>query len=143
MQNNKFLEDFATVMTSAVNAAFDARRQFEEDMKRFAAQSMQQFGFVAREEFDVVKDMAARARKENEALKAQVEVLAKKAAAAQKTAAPQAAQEAPKTVTPKVAHETPKAHNAKVEADSTRKKPVIAAKAPFRKTTHKSTHKKA
>src|SRR5690606_34440603 len=81
MQNNKFLDDITRVMTSAVNTVFDSQKHFSDSLKHHAERTMSGFGFVTREEFDVAKEMAVKARRENEALKARLAELEKKISA--------------------------------------------------------------
>jgi BMFP domain-containing protein YqiC len=50
-------------------------------MRERAKEAFGGFDFVSREEFDAVKDLAARAREEVEALKARIEALEKAARA--------------------------------------------------------------
>jgi len=72
---NPFIADFVKLMNSAAGTPAgvgrDARHSARERFKEF----MGEMDFVSREEFDTVKDMAAKAREESEALKKRVEEL--------------------------------------------------------------------
>ncbi len=76
---NPILDNVGKAMTEAVGAADGVRREaetvFRSQMQRFIAEQ----DMVPREEFEAVKEMAARARDEVEALKARVESLEKQA----------------------------------------------------------------
>ena len=66
--NNRLLDELARLMTDAAGMAQGARREFETMMRGQAERMIDQMDLVKREEFDVVKDMAAKAREENEVL---------------------------------------------------------------------------
>ncbi len=74
---NPILDNVGKAMTEAVGAADGVRREaetvFRSQMQRFISDQ----DMVPREEFEAVKEMAARARDEVEALKARVESLEK------------------------------------------------------------------
>ncbi len=74
---NPILDNVGKAMTEAVGAADGVRREaetvFRSQMQRFISEQ----DMVPREEFEAVKEMAARARDEVEALKARVEILEK------------------------------------------------------------------
>ena len=69
---NSMLDDLARVAAGALGVAAGMRKEAEELLKQRFAAVMGQEDFVTREEFDAVKAMAAKARSENEALKARV-----------------------------------------------------------------------
>ena len=73
--DNPVLDGFAKLLTNAAGAAQSLRAEVESVVKarieRFAAE----LDFVPREEFEAVKAMAAKAREENEALKARIAAL--------------------------------------------------------------------
>jgi BMFP domain-containing protein YqiC len=76
MQKDSHLfEDLAKMASGMAGAAMDMRREFEamivDKLERFMAHGR----FVTREEFEVVKAMAEKARAENEALRAELEKL--------------------------------------------------------------------
>lgn len=73
--SNRFLDDIARVASGAFGAASGMRTEAEaairERLRRFAGD----MDWVTREEFDAVKDMAANARAEQEALTKRVAAL--------------------------------------------------------------------
>jgi BMFP domain-containing protein YqiC len=73
--NSKILDDVARVLTGAAGAAQGVRDEVDGAIKHQLLRLLQDMDLVTREEFDVVKAMAARAREENEALKARIEAL--------------------------------------------------------------------
>jgi BMFP domain-containing protein YqiC len=70
--SNRIFDEFARLMTDAASVAQGVRREaetvFRTQMERFVAD----LDLVKREEFDVVREMASKARAENEALAARV-----------------------------------------------------------------------
>lgn len=72
---SRFLDDLAQLMTSAMGVAQGARQEAESVLKNRFERIMGDYDFVAREEFDVVQEMATRARQENESLKARTNEL--------------------------------------------------------------------
>ena len=83
MAQNKVFEDFTKLMTDASEMAQGVRREAETAMKSQLERLLATMDVVRREEFEAVKEMAAKARDENEKLGAQIvalqEELAKKA----------------------------------------------------------------
>jgi BMFP domain-containing protein YqiC len=73
--NNPFLDQFAKMMTDAAGAAQGVRREVETVMKAQGEKVLNTMDVVKREEFEVVKAMAERARAENEKLEARIEAL--------------------------------------------------------------------
>ena len=73
--SNRILDDFAKLMTDAAGVAQGIRREAETAVKSQAERFLGEMDVVKREEFDVVREMAIRAREENEALRAQVAAL--------------------------------------------------------------------
>ena len=76
-KDSKLLEDFAKMASGAAGSFMDMRREFEtmvtDKLERLFAGDR----FVTRDEFEVVKAMAEKARAENEALRAEIEQLKK------------------------------------------------------------------
>jgi len=70
--NNRFLDELARLMTDAAGAAQGVRRDFEGLMRAQGERILRDMDVVQREEFEAVKEMAARARDENERLSARV-----------------------------------------------------------------------
>jgi len=73
--NNRIFDDLAKLMNGAAGAADGMRREVEGMMKSQAERFMSTMDVVKREEFEVVKAMAQKAREENEALKARIAAL--------------------------------------------------------------------
>jgi BMFP domain-containing protein YqiC len=73
--NNRFLDELARLMTDAAGAAQGMRRDFETLMKSQSERFLREMDIVQREEFEAVKEMAAKAREENERLAARVAAL--------------------------------------------------------------------
>lgn len=76
---NPILDDLARVAAGALGVAAGMRRETEEMLKQRFSAVMGRDGFVTREEFEAVKEMAVKARVENEALAARLEALEKAA----------------------------------------------------------------
>ena len=93
---NRFFDDFAKMATSAVGTLQSAGKEFETMMRQQMERLVAKMDLVQREEFDVVKEMAAEARLENERLKARIEVLEKAAGVTAKPSTSKA-KAAPKT----------------------------------------------
>jgi len=76
-KDSRLFEDFAKIASGAAGAVMDMRRELEsmiaDKIERFFAAGR----FVTRDEFEVVKAMAEKARSENEALRAEIEKLKK------------------------------------------------------------------
>jgi BMFP domain-containing protein YqiC len=73
--NSRFFDELAKVMTNAAGAAQGVRRELDNLVKAQIERAMSGMDVVAREEFEAVKDMAAKAREENEALSARIAAL--------------------------------------------------------------------
>jgi BMFP domain-containing protein YqiC len=73
--SNRLLDEFARLMTDAAGVAQGLRREVETVVKSQAERFLGEMDVVQREEFDAVRDMAARAREENETLKRRIEEL--------------------------------------------------------------------
>jgi BMFP domain-containing protein YqiC len=76
---NRFFDEMARLMNDATGAAQGVKREVEGVMRHQAERILGDLDLVKREEFEAVKDMARLAREENEALKARIEALEKKA----------------------------------------------------------------
>ncbi|MFN7103383.1 MAG: accessory factor UbiK family protein [Pseudorhizobium sp.] len=72
---NRIFDDFAKLMTDAAGAAQGLRREAETAFQAQAERFLNNMDVVKREEFEAVREMAARARDENEALKARIVAL--------------------------------------------------------------------
>jgi BMFP domain-containing protein YqiC len=73
--SNRLLDEFAKLMTDMAGVAQGVRREVETAFKSQAERFLGEMDLVQREEFDAVRDMAARAREENESLKKRVAAL--------------------------------------------------------------------
>ena len=73
--SNRFLDEMARLMNDAAGAAQGMRREFETLFRTQAERILRELDVVKREEFEAVKEMAALAREENEALRARVATL--------------------------------------------------------------------
>jgi BMFP domain-containing protein YqiC len=73
--NNRFLDEFAKLMTDAAGLAQGARREVETLVKSQGERMLSGMEIVNREEFEAVKAMAAKARDENDRLEARIAVL--------------------------------------------------------------------
>src|SRR5690606_30064301 len=72
---NRILDDFAKLMTDAAGAAQGVRREAETMFRAQAERALNGLDLVKREEFEAVREMAIRARDENEALRKRIEAL--------------------------------------------------------------------
>ena len=72
---NRVLDEIARMFTNAAGAAQGVRQEVEIVIRSQAERLVADLDLVPREEFEVVREMAALAREENEALKARIEVL--------------------------------------------------------------------
>jgi len=95
---NRFFDEVARVMNDAAGVAQGVRREFETLFRAQAERILRDLAVVQREEFDAVKEMAQRAREENEALKARIAALEAKLGVA--SAAGGGAETPPPGVTP-------------------------------------------
>ncbi|MBK5909961.1 hypothetical protein CCR85_00440 [Rhodothalassium salexigens] len=76
MQNqSKLFDDFAKLAQGALGAASSAREEFEATMRAWVDSQVDKMNLVPREDFDVVAEMAQRARTENDALAERVAAL--------------------------------------------------------------------
>jgi BMFP domain-containing protein YqiC len=73
--SNRLMDEFAKLMTDAAGVAQGVRREVETVFRSQAERILGDLDVVQREEFEAVRDMAARAREENEALKLRLEAL--------------------------------------------------------------------
>jgi BMFP domain-containing protein YqiC len=70
--DNRVLDHLARLLTDAAGAAKSLRSEMEAMVKQRLDRVASDLDLVAREEFEVVKAMAAKAREENERLKARL-----------------------------------------------------------------------
>lgn len=76
-KDSHFFEDLAKMTSGAAGAMMDMKRAVESMIAEKMAQFMASHQFVTREEFEVVREMAQKAREENESLRAELESLKK------------------------------------------------------------------
>ena len=74
---NKIIEDASRLAPGALGVAEDAKTEVENSIKGFVDKQFSERGYVTREEFDAVAEMAKNARREIDALKKQIEELKK------------------------------------------------------------------
>jgi len=83
---NRLLDDLAKVATSALGVAGGVKDEVEGRLRQQFERILADMDLVTREEFEVVQDMAAKARDEQEQLQDRLAVLEKKLTATKKTA---------------------------------------------------------
>jgi BMFP domain-containing protein YqiC len=69
---NRFLDELSKLLTDAAGAAQGMRREVETIMKAQGERILRDMDLVQREEFEAVKEMAVKAREENERLAARI-----------------------------------------------------------------------
>jgi BMFP domain-containing protein YqiC len=72
---NPFIADFVKLMNSAAGTLAGVGREARDSARERFKEFMGDMDFVSREEFDAVKDMAAKAREEAEMLKKRLDEL--------------------------------------------------------------------
>lgn len=72
---NKFLDDFARLMTDVAGTAQGMTREAQSAFQAQAERLLSNMDLVQREDHEAVRDMALKALDENEALKARIEAL--------------------------------------------------------------------
>ena len=73
--DDPILSDFVKVLNGAAGTLAGMTREARDSARERMKEAMGGLDFVSREEFDAVKDMAARARDENERLEARIAAL--------------------------------------------------------------------
>ena len=73
--SNRFLDEIGRLMNDATGVAQGARREIDTLFRTQAERILRDLDVVKREEFEAVKEMAALAREENDALKARMAAL--------------------------------------------------------------------
>lgn len=76
---NPLIADVVKLMNSAAGTLAGVTREARESARERVKETLGGLDFVSREEFDAVKDLAARAREEVENLKARIAALEGKA----------------------------------------------------------------
>jgi BMFP domain-containing protein YqiC len=72
---NRFLDELSKLLTDAAGAAQGMRREVESLMRTQGERILREMDVVQREEFEAVKEMAAKARDENEQLRTRIAAL--------------------------------------------------------------------
>ncbi len=72
---NRILDEFAKLMTDAAGAAQGVRKEMETAFHAQAERWLNNMDVVKREEFEAVREMAVKAREENDALLARIAAL--------------------------------------------------------------------
>ena len=72
---NRFFDDMSRLMTNAMGVAQGAKDEAETAMKGWVDRWLADRNFVAREEFEAVREMAIKARTENAELRAMIDGL--------------------------------------------------------------------
>lgn len=85
---NRMFDEFAKLMTDAAGAAQGVKREAETAFRSQAERFMADMDLVKREDFDVVQEMAAKARLENDELKKLIESMDKRIKALESAAKP-------------------------------------------------------
>lgn len=80
--DNKLLDDLARIAAGAVGTVFGMKDEVEAQMRQRFERVLSRMDVVTREEFEAVREMAAKARGEQEALAARIEVLERRLAEA-------------------------------------------------------------
>ncbi|PTM92648.1 accessory factor UbiK family protein [Mycoplana dimorpha] len=81
---NRILDDFAKLMTDAAGAAQGVRKEMETVFRSQAERFINGMDLVKREEFEAVREMAIKAREENDALTQRIAALEERLAATNK-----------------------------------------------------------
>lgn len=92
--SNRVLDEFAKLMTDAAGVAQGMRREVETAVRHQVERFLGDMDLVRREEFEVMRDMAVRAREDNEALRRRVADL--EARVSEKAGADEGAGDAPR-----------------------------------------------
>jgi BMFP domain-containing protein YqiC len=71
----RILDDLAKLMTDAAGSVQSAGKDLETGVKAQVERWLNSMDIVKREEFDAVRDMAIKARDENDALRARIDAL--------------------------------------------------------------------
>jgi BMFP domain-containing protein YqiC len=72
---DKFFDDVSQLMTNAAGMAQGVKTEAETAMKSWMERWLAESDLVTREEFDAVREMAVKAREENESLAARIDAL--------------------------------------------------------------------
>lgn len=81
--SSRFFDELAKLMSSASGAAQGVRKEIDTLVQNQVERVLNNLNVVKREEFDVVRDMAEKARSENEALQRRIAELEQRLASPQ------------------------------------------------------------
>lgn len=87
-KDNPLFDDLSRLASGAAGAMMDMRREMEQMAAEQVRRMAERLELVTREEFEVVRDLAEKARLENEALKVRIEALEAQEAEKQATKKP-------------------------------------------------------
>ena len=73
--SNRLFDDIARAANGALGALGGLKAELDQQVRAMVERILRNQDLVTREEFEAVKEMAARAREENEALRARLEQL--------------------------------------------------------------------
>jgi BMFP domain-containing protein YqiC len=73
--SNRIMDEFAKLMNDAAGAAQGVKREMETAVRSQMERFLGDMDIVQREEFEAVREMAVKAREENDALRQKVEAL--------------------------------------------------------------------
>ncbi len=76
--NSRFFDEVSKLMTGAAGAAQGVRKEIDTMVQSQVERVLNNLNIVKREDFDVVKDMAEKARLENSKLETRIAELEKK-----------------------------------------------------------------
>ena len=93
--SNRFFDEMARLMTDAASVAQGVRREAETVLRSQVERWIAELDLVKREDFDVVRDLASKARAENERLAARVAALEARLGMAAEATEPAAGSDVP------------------------------------------------
>ena len=96
-KNNQFFDDIAKMATGAASGLLEMRHEVERMVQQQCESFSRKMNVVSREEFEVVREMAQKAREENAALRKELDALktTKKPASSKATSAAKTATKKP------------------------------------------------
>ena len=83
-KNSQFLDDLTKMATGAASGLLEMRHEVERMVQQQCEKFTSKMNVVSREEFEVVREMAQKAREENEALRKEITALQVKSKTAAK-----------------------------------------------------------
>lgn len=93
--SNRLFDEMARLMTDAASVAQGVRREAETVLRTQVERWIADLDLVKREDFDVVRELASKARAENEKLAARIAALEARLGIAGETTEPPAGSDAP------------------------------------------------